>query len=431
MRDFIVLGMVLALASIAVVHPYIGVLAWTWVSVMNPHRLTWSFAFDFPVAMVIALATIIGTAISRDRPRLALNPPVMCLILFMLWMCVTSLAAIYPQEIGEMFSKVMKILFMVLVATAVLKTRKHLELLVWVLVISLGFYGVKGGIFTIFTGGAFRVWGPAGSFIEGNNEVALALIVTIPLMRYLQLVSTHRMIRASLGVAMALTALAALGSQSRGALLAIVAMAALFCLRSDRKMVMVILLVALSAGIVAFLPDSWEARMRTIEIETADTSILGRFNAWSMAWNLAVDRPIGGGFEVITPELFARYAPNPFAVHAAHSIYFQVLGEHGFPGLLLFLLIWWFVWRWAGRLHKNGDVGPDLEWTRHLGGMIQVSLIGYLVGGAFLSLAYFDLPYNLLILVVVARQVLDARLGDAARRSEESAGHSSARRGFA
>ena len=250
------------------------------------------------------------------------------------------------------------------------------------------------------------MWGPSGSFIEGNNEVALALIMAIPLMRYLQLISGRRWVRLALGVAMALTALAALGSQSRGALLAIMAMAALLWVRSDHKAVSGIVIVALAASLVAFMPGTWDARMQTIDANNLDSSAEGRINAWKMAWNLAKDRPIGGGFEVITPELFARYAPNPNDIHAAHSIYFQVLGEHGFPGLFLFVLLWWLVWRHAGRMRRLGAHRSDAEWARHLGGMIQVSLIGYLVGGAFLSLAYFDLPYDLLVLVVVAQMAL-------------------------
>src|SRR5665213_3550953 len=331
MRDITVIGLVFAAAFYAVAHPYVGVLAWTWVSVMNPHRLAWGFAVDFPVAMTVAIGTMLGLLLTRDRRRLPpLVAPVVVLVLFMLWMCFTSIMAIYPDQIGEMFSRVMKILFMVLVAMCVLNTRKHVDQLVWVLVFSLGFYGFKGGLFTIATGGSYRVWGPSGSFIEGNNEVALALIMAIPLMRYLQLVSTGRWLRRGLGLLMALTALAAIGSQSRGALLAILAMAGLMWLRSDHKALSGVMIVVLAASLVAFMPGTWDARMQTIDATNLDSSAEGRINAWKMAWNLAKDRPIGGGFEVITPELFARYAPNPEDIHAAHSIYFQILGEQGF-----------------------------------------------------------------------------------------------------
>ncbi|MEP6657200.1 MAG: putative O-glycosylation ligase, exosortase A system-associated, partial [Betaproteobacteria bacterium] len=398
MRDVLVLGLVFWGAAVAVVHPYVGVLAWTWVSIMNPHRLAWGFAVNFPVAMIVVIGTGLGLLLTRDRRRLRISAPVVVLLLFVLWMCFTSLMAIYPAETSVMFARVMKIMFMVVVAMAVFNTRKHIDQLVWVLVLSLGFFGLKGGVFTVLTGGTNRVWGPDGSFIEGNNELGLALVMAIPLMRYLQLVSTGKWVRRGLGALMAFSALAALGTQSRGAFLAIGAMAALMWVRSERKAVAGILIVTLAMGLLAFMPAQWEERMRSIGVENLDSSAEGRINAWWMAWNLAKDRPIGGGFEVITRELFARYAPDPTDVHAAHSIYFQVLGEHGFFGLFLFLLIWWLVWRWAGRMYRQGGQEGHSAWPRHLGGMIQVSLFGYLVGGAFLSLAYFDLPYNLLVL---------------------------------
>jgi probable O-glycosylation ligase (exosortase A-associated) len=415
MRDILVLGLVFGLSAYALMHPYIGVLAWTWISVMNPHRLAWGVAVNFPVALTVAIATMVGLLLTRDRRRLPpRTAPVVVLFLFVAWMCFTSAMAIYPLQIGEMFSRVMKILFMVFVAMCLLNSRKHVDMLVWVLAISLGFYGIKGGIFTIVTGGHFRVWGPAGSFIEGNNEVALALVMSIPLMRYQQIISARRWVKIGLGVAMVLTALAVLGSQSRGALLAIAAMAGVMWLRSHHKFVSAAVIVIVGVSLVAFMPSTWDARMQTIDADKLDSSAMGRLNAWKMAWNLAKDRPIGGGFEVTTPELFARYAPNPRDIHAAHSIYFQILGEHGFPGLILFVLLWWFVWRDAGRLREIGARGPPFAWVGHLGAMIQVSLTGYLVGGAFLSLAYFDLPYDLLVLIVVARMVVETAQPEAA-----------------
>src|SRR5665213_3406601 len=227
MRDITVIGLVFAAAFYAVAHPYVGVLAWTWVSVMNPHRLAWGFAVDFPVAMTVAIGTMLGLLLTRDRRRLPpLVAPVVVLVLFMLWMCFTSIMAIYPDQVQEMFSRVMKILFMVLVAMCVLNSRKHVDQLVWVLVVSLGFYGFKGGLFTIATGGSYRVWGPSGSFIEGNNELALALIMAIPLMRVLQMEMARSWQRWVMTAAMLLTALAAIGSHSRGGFLAIIAMAA-------------------------------------------------------------------------------------------------------------------------------------------------------------------------------------------------------------
>ena len=315
-----------------------------------------------------------------------------------------------------MLTKVLKINFMIFVAMMLLYTRKHIIALIWVVVFSLGFYGVKGGLFTILTGGHYRVWGPEGSFIEGNNEVALALIMAIPLMYFLRSLYRQRWIRIAFLLAMLLTAAAALGSQSRGALLAIVAMVGLFWVRLDSaeirngvkvgnpKFMFGVMILAAGVALAMFMPDSWHERMDTIGTYQEDGSAQGRINAWHMAWNLATHNFFGGGFEIYNPAVFLAYAPNPKDVHAAHSIYFQVLGEHGFIGLMLFLMVWLFTWRWAGWLRTHAKSSADTEWASVLGAMVQASLAGYAVGGAFLSLAYFDLPYNLLVIVVVTRR---------------------------
>ena len=110
-----------------------------------------------------------------------------------------------------------------------------------------------------------------------------------------------------------------------------------------------------------------------------------------------------------TADIFAIYAPNPQAIHAAHSIYFQVLGEHGFIGLFLFIGMWLSVWRTGSWLIRNGGKVPDTLWCKNLGAMCQVSLVGYAVGGAFLSLAYFDLPYNILVVAVLTRRWVEEK----------------------
>jgi len=189
--------------------------------------------------------------------------------------------------------------------------------------------------------------------------------------------------------------------------------------RSDKKVVGAGLLLVASVALLSFMPDQWWARMATIGTYNEDTSATGRINAWWMAWNLAKANLFGGGFMVYTGNVFALYAPDPLDVHAAHSIYFMVLGEHGFVGLFLFLLLWVLVWRSAGRLRIQGQKLPETQWLAHLGAMCQVSLAGYAVGGAFLSLSYYDLPYNILILVVLGCRWMDRR--EWVREAEEQA----------
>jgi len=400
MRDIAFISLLVALCGVALAHPWIGVLVWTWISVMNPHAYTWA-AQNMPVAAMAGGATLIGMVITRDRINFFMTREMVVLVLFMAWMTISYLLAFDRAGSHEMWSKVMKIDFMILVTLTLLHTKRHIMAFIVVVVFSLAFYGVKGGIFTILTGGAQRVWGPGG-FIGGNNEVALALVTIIPLMRFLQLRLESRWYRLGMTVAMILTATAALGSQSRGAFLAVAAMAAFLWLRSGSKIIVGAAIAILAFGLLTFMPEQWSSRMHSIRDYEQDGSAMGRINAWWMAFNLAKARFTGGGFDIYVPEVFARYAPNPNDVHAAHSIYFQVLGEHGFVGLALYLTLGWFVWRKAGALARMRNAPAEMAWCRDLGAMMQASLVGYAVGGAFLSLAYFDLPYNFMIMIVLA-----------------------------
>lgn len=410
MRDILVTLIVFGSLPYVYKRPYWGVIMWVWISVMNPHTQGWGFARNFPFAAIVAAATLVSLTISREEKRLPIVPVTTMLICFMAWMCITAPFAIHPNLNWDMWVKVMKILGMTLVIQMLIKKREHIEQLIWTIVISLGYYGVKGGIFTIRSGGSDRVWGPAGTFIDGNNEIALALVMVIPLMYYLLTTTANRWGRYAFYASMFLCALAALGSYSRGAALAIGAMAFFLWMKSKEKLTLGLIMALAIPVLLVLMPSQWYARMDTINEYKEDASAMGRVNAWHMAWNLASDRLFGGGFQIYDGGVFAIYAPNPTDVHAAHSIYFQVLGEHGFIGLFLYLALGFLTWRSAGWITKNSAPYPDLKWATGLATMIQVSLLGFAVGGAFLSLLYFDVPYYLMVAIVATRVVIEREL---------------------
>ena len=409
MRDLLILGILAGALPFALMYTWVGVLLWNWISLMNPHKLAFGIAFNAPVAAIAGGAALISLFVGKDKLRMPTDPPVIVLFFFVLWMCFTTAFAIDPAGSVEQLTKVLKIQLMVGVAFAAIQSRKHIELLIWVAVLSLGYYGAKGGVFTLMTGGGERVWGPPGSFIEDNNALAVALIMTIPLINYLRLVSTRALVRYGLLGLMILCAASALGSQSRGALLAIAAMTFVLWQRSDKKLVAGLVLVAAAAGLVAFMPSSWEKRMSTIQTYEEDTSATSRLEAWKMSINLANDRPIGGGFNIYTWETYAKYNPVSRLPQAAHSIYFSVLGEHGYVGLLLYLTLGVTSFRLASRIRRETKNVPQAGWAYYLAGMCQVSVVGFAVGASFLSLAYFDLTYNIIVLLVATRRWVSER----------------------
>lgn len=412
MRDLILAAIVFGSIPFILRSPFIGLLMWVWLGIMNPHRLAYGFAHDMPFAQAIAITTLVSMLVHAGKLYKFPNDRVaIVLVIFALWLGFSPLFSFHPDKELVLWLRPAKIQFMVLVGLLLLGVRDHLHKLVWVLALSVGYYGIKGGFFTVLTGGQHRVWGPAGSYIYDNNHLALAIIMAVPLFRYLQLQEQNRWIRHGCLAALVLCVIAALGSQSRGALLALVAMSAFLWTKSRQKGLIAALVIAAIPMVVILMPESWSDRMSTIQTYDQDASAMSRINTWMMTWNLAVDRfPIGGGFAIYEPDVFLRYGPTPDQVYVAHSIYFSVLGEHGFIGLGLFLAVFGLAWLNGGWIVRQTKGRSDLQWASDLASMCQVSLVGYAVGGAFLSLAYFDLPYYIVSMLIVLRGLVSREL---------------------
>ncbi len=411
MRDIALIIIFFGFLSFVFTRPYVGAYIWTWLSLMNPHRLTFGFAFSFPFAQITAIVTLISMLASKEPMRIPWTRETILLLIFILWMFLTTIYSLHPDLAWHQWDKVWKIMLMLYVTMMLINTRQKLDWLVWVVVLSLGFYGVKGGIFTILTGGGHRVQGPLNTFIGGNNEMALALIMIIPLMRYLQLQNKSFWIRRGLAASMFFTGIAIIGTQSRGALVGIIVMATFLFLKSRNKILTLFPILLIVGSVAVFMPQEWYDRMSTItnSPEEQDKSVQGRFQAWKMAINLAKDRVQGGGYETFQPSTYMTYRDGTGDVNKtpdAHSIYFEVLGEHGFIGLALFLLLAWFAWDTGNRIRREARRNVETKWSADLASMLQVSLIGYGASGAFLGLAYFDLYYDLIAMMVICRILL-------------------------
>ena len=362
MRDLLIFGIVVVFALMALARPWIGVMLWNWISIMNPHRYAWGFAYSMPVAQIAGVSTLIGLLFSKDKQSPFKGAPVWWLLLFFIWMTLSWLMGYDPVGDYWMWDRSMKIFVMIFVALALLSNRYHIMAFAWVTVGSLAILGVKGGLFTVLTGGNHRVWGPVGSFIEGNNEMALALIMTLPLIHFLQLQMSSKWARHAMSVAMLLCAAAALGSHSRGAFVAMIVMLAVFWLRSERKMMISLLILVGAVALLPMLPEHWWDRMATIRAYEEDGSAMGRINAWTVAWEVAKDYLTGAGMSYQHPIFFHMYGVHETTVRAAHSIYFEILGNHGWIGLILFLGLWISTYRNARWLRLNARAIPEAKW---------------------------------------------------------------------
>jgi len=406
MRDILLTLLVFGSLPFILRKPYLGILVWSWLSYMNPHRLTWGFAYDLPFAQIVALTLFISLLVNKEFKKIPSDATVKIWIVFLLWTFVSTIFAIYLEDAAHYLERIVKIQIITYLTLMLITDKERIDKLIWVIVISIGFFGVKGGVFSILTGGGAKVYGPAQSFIADNNTLALAILMVIPFMIYLFHINKNKWIRYGLLLSTVLSFLSVLGSQSRGALIAIISVAFFFWLKSKSKVLSGGVVIVLLVTGFNFMPESWHERMRTIQNYEQDASAIGRINAWKYSINIANDRITGGGLNSWSAETFAVYAPNPEDVHAAHSIYFSVLADHGWPGLIMFLIILYLTWRSLGKTIKyTKECSEEDKMSEYnlLARMIQVSLIAYMTGGAFLSLSYFDLPWHLVAIALLIK----------------------------
>jgi putative inorganic carbon (HCO3(-)) transporter len=396
------------------VSPFYGVLAWYVFSLGNFHTLTWGFLGNLYYAWIIAFLTCISWLCSRTDPkRLPLTPPVVLTLLFALWMTVTSLVALGPSdEVWPEWTRDTKVLFMCLVGYALTTTRERVNQLIWVVLLTIGAWGVKGAILGSL-GGFHMIHGPDGGMNAPNNEFGVSLIMVLPLVFYQWQLATNRHLRRGLMVMGFLVGLAVILTYSRGALVGVSAMAAVLWLKSRAKIPAAFLILAVAVFVYSFAPQRWFDRMDTIENYKGEESAEDRLWIWQVSLKMVEAHPLfGGGFRVThSPD-----TTNSVLVHtdlprmkngkAAHSIYFQVLSEHGWVGLALFLMIGAYSWLNCSWLIRRSRDRPELAWAHLLGKMGQAVLVGFWVGGAFQSLAYFDEYWGLLFIFDAARRVV-------------------------
>lgn len=398
MRDFALALFIFGMLPYILMRPYIGLLVWSWLGYMNPHRLCYGFAINFPWVQLVAIVTLLSLAFSKESKRIPASSIVVLLGVFFAWTTFTTIFAVENASAWAWWEQFGKILIMVWVTLMLVRDRQRMHLLIWIIVVSLGFYGLKGGIFTVLKGGATNVYGPPGSFIADNNDLAQALCMTLPLMRYLQVQSRNKYIRISMVLTMLLTGVAILGTYSRGGVITLAVVSGILLMKSRKRVAILAVVTILAVTGYHFMPERWMQRMDTLQNPEQTSSLQTRIQSWEFATNVAIHSPIiGGGFNIYqSHEMWRRYGPEGSTHRAIHSIYFRVLGEQGFPGLALFLALLSTSWRSCSRVRRQTRDLTAQRWAYDLASMLQVSLAAFMTAGLATTSSYFDLSYQLM-----------------------------------
>jgi probable O-glycosylation ligase (exosortase A-associated) len=398
LRGLVLVIFFLASIPVCFFRPFYGIILWMVVAFLNPHSFTWT-AFDaFPWAEAVAIPTLLGMlAFERRFGRLATRE-IKLLMLLWVWFTITTLVSVNQPEFMHHATQtwtrwtfVSKVLLMTVCMVPIVSTFERLRYLVLVIGGCFALFVVKAFPFIIATGGNFRLYGPERSMIGDNTDFGLALNMTLPLYFYLAQTETQRWLKRLLWFLFVITIPAIFFTYSRGALVGFVAIFMAMLLQSRRRFALVPVAVLGLVIALSFAPEAWQTRMNLTRSETVDGSAQSRLLAWEYARALAADYPItGGGFESFTLELYELYWPGEIGtIYGPHSVYFQVLAEHGYVGLGLYLLLVVSCLATTRRLRKTARARGDTQ-VAHYAHMFQLSLLGFLVSGMFLGRAYFD-----------------------------------------
>jgi putative inorganic carbon (hco3(-)) transporter len=406
MRDYVVIVLIVSLLPVAAYRPWAGIAIWYWFGLMNPHRYTWGIAYNLPFANWIAVATLLGVFFAKDpkdRKPIPWNGVLVLVIVLVVHYTITTIFAWAPTEAWESWWKVLKIVLFTFLATMFIHGKDRIRIIMLVIGLSIGFHALKGLLYLFTTGFGGRVTGPPNSFVSGNTFIGLAFNMTAPILLVMAREESNKWLRRILYFTFISTVISTIFTYSRGAYIGLAAIVPLMFLQSRQKVVAAIILIpALIIG-PTVLPERVFHRVDKIEGYEEDSSANQRLQSWTVAWNLAKDYPLTGAgfnFEYAPDEArWLKYTSEKYAwalqrgTSAAHSIYFQTLGQHGFVGLTLFLLLLLgteFSLQKTKRLTKGRK---DSQWLASYAIGLQIGLVGYMVSGAFLNSANFDLAF--------------------------------------
>lgn len=420
MRDLLVFGAMLLFVPLGLSNAFIGYLLWGWAGLIAMNSYVHGFMGAVPFVQLFALVTMASLLMRRgDRfERIEINRTTVLMMLFVVHGFFVALFA-YPglDRNWELFGNLAKTVLFCLLMPVFVTSRYRIHAMVVMVVLATSFHGALDGLKFIASGGGHNARGIAK--FGDNNHFAMVLLMVLPLLYYLYQISSRKLAKGGFAVLLPLTAFAVVATASRGALIGLCVIV-LFILMKSRNRVIGIVLVVISAAVVVQLaPDSWSERMETIKTAKEDDSLLGRFGAWRVSSSIALSNPVfGGGFRAVQSSVlwdsfkdgptllpFIEVAPSSPSGLAAHSIWFEVMGDMGFVGFLLFVALVANAFLARREILKvTKRRGPSWRWASDLADMLGAALLAFVVTGSLLSAAYFELPYMLMILMEVLKQ---------------------------
>lgn len=415
MRTYLLTGVLLCILALGFRAPIVFALGYVWAEILTPQNLAYSVINELPISMMLAVLSAAFVPFAMVRTGLRWNFLLTLLLIYGVWMTATLAWAILPKEAWIRWDPAFKSVVFTFILTQYLSDRKKIEALVWTILLSGLAHTLAVGVKTIAGGTGYgHDVGLAGSntgYGEGST-LSMFAIYLIPLalflLRHQQIIPSDKLKRALLYGSITVSLLTSIGTHTRTGLVAITAFLLMMLLTKGKRLQNLALMVLAAGAIYIFANDAWFSRMTTIG-DSTESSAMGRVAVWYWTIEFVKTHPFGGSFGayLASEHEIALGTAEILNVtgKAFHSIYFEVLGTLGYPGMILFLFLILLTFMKLQAISRKTADDPELQWVVDLSRNLRISLFVYLLGGAFIGVAFQSFLYYL-IAFVVALEVL-------------------------
>lgn len=437
MRDLMFAMAMLLAIPLAIARPINAYYLWGWTAVLIPTSFFYGFMANARLNLFFAILTL--ALVALGRVKWSDYQPNRVTWLYLLFLAHATMAFLLGYEgnpdNARYYEFLAKIMVFCLLMPLFINSRLRMHVMLLVIVLGLGLHGVLNGLKTLASAGGHNMTGPEGTMIFDRNHLSTALALVLPIIFYLHTYTESKLVRLGFLGAFAVVALAIMGGGSRGGFVALAVVGAWLIMTSRHRFRTLLFVCVLGFAFYYFGAELWADRLSTIQDANEDASFMGRVIAWKVSSAIALSHPVfGAGFHAVQVnaiwDIF-KYSPGllgfldlpvpTFSAKAAHSIYFEVMGDMGFVGLFLFLsiLLQSIHSRFAIKRMVKQLGGTRYLWARDLADMLMLSVIAYMAGGAAVSLGYFEVIYMVIMLLELLRLHVAREVAANSRRLAE------------
>ena len=419
MRDYVFVLFLAAFFGTGFRKPFLFVLVYAYIDIVAPQRLTYLLLNSLPISALAAALALGGFLLFDDKRDVRVAPRQLLIVALIGYCWFTTLHADFPVEAKDKWDWVWKALVFAAFLPLTLRTRLRIEALLLFMVLSASSIIIVGAIKTIISGGGYgelNLMVANNSGLYEGSTISTVAIAILPLILWFTRHGTifapdWRMKAFAYALCFACL-LIPIGTSTRTGLLCIGLVALLMLRDSQKKLLYLGCVAAMGLAALPFLPAAFTERMGTIKTYQGDASASTRLAVWQWTMDYAREHPLGGGFEAyrqnqIRYEKVAVEDQGGVAVvdrslevdkaRAYHSAYFEMLGEQGYPGLALWLLINLAgLFRMEVLRRRYARATGDAAWIAPLAAALQNGHIVYLLGAAFVAIAFQPFVYMLI-----------------------------------